>query len=113
MFCLGILERLQLNIQECLSPLFAIFRGEGVRSRGGEKYFVVGGSRDTCHARRRKRLVKEWQKKELDEEEWFSKKTKKKKQQMEGKKTDNQGVAAANRQCHRAQCLHLKKWPRK
>ena len=95
-----------------LSP-FCNFRGEGVRSRGGEKYFVVGGSRDTCHARRRKRLVKEWQKKELDEEEWFSRKTKKKKKQMEGKKTDNQGVAAANRQCHRAQCLHLKKWPRK
>ena len=84
MFCLGILERLQLNIQECLSPLFAIFRGEGVWSRGGEKYFVVGGSRDTCHARRRKRLVKEWQKKELDEEEWFSKKTKKKKKQQMG-----------------------------
>ena len=73
-----------------LSP-FCNFRGEGVRSRGGEKYFVVGGSRDTCHARRRKRLVKEWQKKELDEEEWFSRK-----KQMEEKKKTREWLPPAD-----------------
>ena len=40
MSCLGILERLQLNIQECLSPLFAILGVKGL-GRGEEKSILL------------------------------------------------------------------------